>query len=68
MKTVVILEDFTGYPAGRKTAFAKGAEVSVPDAFADLIVAKRHARDKVVSPAKAEPKAGATKDATREAL
>ncbi len=69
MKTVVITEDFTGYPSGKKTAFVKGAEPSVPDTFADLIVAKGHAREKVISaPAKAEPKPLANKDASREAL
>jgi hypothetical protein len=69
MKTVVITEDFTGYPSGKKASFAKGAEVSVPDAFADLIVAKGHAREKVAPvPAKAEPKTLASKDAPREAL
>ena len=66
MKTVAILQDFTGYPSGKKTAFAKGAEVSVPDAFADLIVAKGHAREKVT--AKPEPKPLANKDAPREAF
>lgn len=69
MRTVAILEDFTGYPSGKKTAFVKGAEPSVPDTFADLIVAKGHARDKVTpAPAKAEPKPLANKDASREAL
>ncbi len=69
MKTVAILQDFTGYPSGKKTAFAKGAEVSVPDAFADLIVAKGHARVKVTpAPAKPEPKPLANKDAPREAF
>ena len=69
MKTVVITEDFTGYPADKKTTFAKGAEVSVPDAFADLIVAKGHAREKVTpAPAKPEPKAPLAKDAPNEAL
>lgn len=69
MRTVHILEDFTGYPSGVKTSFAKGAEPSVPDAFADLIVAKGHARDKVSPPpAKPSSKAPANKDTSREAL
>lgn len=67
MKTVTITEDFTGYPSGKKVSFAKGAEVSVPDAFADLIVAKGHAREKVTpAPAKPEPKAPLAKDFPHE--
>ena len=69
MKTVVITEDFTGYPSGKKTAFVKGAEPSVPDTFADLIVAKGHAREKVIpAPAKPEPKAPLAKDTPHETL
>lgn len=67
MKTVVIIEDFTGYPSGKKTAFVKGTEPSVPDTFADLIIAKGHAREKVSEkPAKPEPKAPLAKDSTHE--
>lgn len=69
MKTVTITEDFTGYPASKKVSFAKGTEHTVPDAFADLIVAKGHAREKVIpAPAKPEPKPLANKDAPREAF
>ncbi|MGQ4273396.1 hypothetical protein [Terrihabitans sp. B22-R8] len=45
MKTVHILEPFTGYPSGKKRAFAKGEEPELPNDFADLIVKKGHARE-----------------------
>lgn len=48
MKTVEIVEPFTGYPEGRRRAFAAGETLSVPDDvpadYAELIVAKKHAR------------------------
>lgn len=48
MKTVEIVEPFTGYPEGRPRAFAAGETLSVPDDvpadYARLIVDKKHAR------------------------
>lgn len=46
MKTVVITESFEGYPNGKKVAFAAGEELTLSDAYADLIVGKGHARHK----------------------
>lgn len=44
MKTVRILEDFEGWPTGKAPVrYAKGEEVKVSNAFADLIVGKGHA-------------------------
>ncbi len=47
-KQIEIVESFTGYPEGRKRAFAAGETLSVPDDvpadFAQLIVDKKHAR------------------------
>lgn len=48
MKTVLIMETFDGYPAGKKVSFVAGTEETVSDAFADLIIAKGHAREKVI--------------------
>jgi hypothetical protein len=48
MKTVHILEDFTGYPNGKdERHFAKGEQPDpeLSNEFADLIVAKGHARE-----------------------
>ena len=62
MKTVVITEDFIGYPQGAKEgskgqSFTKGQEAEVNAPFADLIIEKGHAREKPSSapePAAAE--------------
>ncbi|HEX2554240.1 MAG TPA: hypothetical protein VHL98_11090 [Microvirga sp.] len=53
MKTVVISEAFTGYPNGKRRSFAKGEEVEIAVAYADLLIEKGHAREKP-SPAPAE--------------
>lgn len=44
MKTVEIVESFTGYPGKHEQQFTAGKTVEVSDAFADLIVGKGHAR------------------------
>jgi hypothetical protein len=54
MKTVVITEDFVGYPQGAKEgseaqSFTKGQEVEVNATFADLIIDKGQAREKASS-------------------
>lgn len=55
MKTVEIIETFTGYPSGAKRSFAAGETVEVPNDFADLIIQKGHAREaKAAAPARAE--------------
>lgn len=55
MKTVDIIEPFTGYPSGNKRAFTAGETVEVPNDFADLIIEKGHAREpRAAAPAKAE--------------
>lgn len=61
MKTIRVVEAFSGYPAGahegsKRRDFEKGAEVEVPNDFADLIVEKGHAK---LVEAKPEPKAKA---------
>lgn len=68
MKTVKILEDFTGYPAGKKASFAKGTEVSVSDAFADLIIAKGHAKEQDTPPTAPKAAAAAAKGTADENL
>jgi hypothetical protein len=48
MKTVHILEPFTGYPNGKsKRDFAKGEEPELSNEYADLVIAKGHAREAV---------------------
>lgn len=59
MKTVTILQDFVGYPGGKKRAFKAGETVEVPNDFADLIVEKKHAREA----AKEEPAPAPRKEA-----
>ena len=54
MKTVIVTEDFVGYPQGAKEgskaqSFTKGQEVEVNATFADLIIDKGHAREKPTS-------------------
>lgn len=39
-RKVVPVADFTGYPDGQKTDFAKGEAVTVPASYADLLEAK----------------------------
>ncbi len=51
MKTVVITEDFIGYPQGAKEgskaqSFTNRQDVEVNATFADLIIDKGHAREK----------------------
>ena len=51
MKTVIVTEDFVGYPQGAKEgskaqSFIKGQEVEVNATFDDLIIEKGHAREK----------------------
>jgi hypothetical protein len=53
MKTVHILEPFTGYPSGKKRAFTKGEEPEMANDYADLIVKKGHAREITPDPAPA---------------
>jgi hypothetical protein len=47
MKTVKITEPngFDAYPHGKKVHFVHGQEVDVADHFADLIIAKGHAKE-----------------------
>lgn len=69
MKTVLIMETFDGYPAGKKVSFVAGTEETVPAAFADLIIAKGHAHEKVAEKPQAAPKRAASKqveESTRE--
>lgn len=54
MRSVHILEPFTGYPSGKKRDFDIGEEPEVPNDFADLIVGKGHARE--IEPPAPEPK------------
>ncbi len=63
MKTVIVTEDFVGYPQGAKEgskaqSFTKGQEVEVNATFADLIIEKGHAREK--PPSAPEPTAADT--------
>lgn len=51
MKTVEVIEPFTGYPDGKERSFRVGEEANLPDDFADLIVAKGHAREPEAAPA-----------------
>jgi len=58
MKTIIALEDFTGYPQGAKEGskrhdFERGDELEVSEAFAELVIGKGHAKEKT---AKAEVK------------
>jgi hypothetical protein len=56
MKTIQITAGHTGYPNGKRRHFAKGEEVEVADAYADLIIGKQLGREKpAASPAKAVP-------------
>lgn len=45
MKTVKILETFDGYPNGKRRTFVSGTEIEIAGDYADLIVAKGHARE-----------------------
>lgn len=57
MKTVHILEAFTGFPAGSDVSarsFSAGEIVDLEDDFADLIIAKGHATEQG-SPAVSKP-------------
>lgn len=48
MKTITIVEPFTGYPEGLRREFAAGETLTIPDdvsaRFGKLIVDKGHAR------------------------
>jgi hypothetical protein len=62
VKTIIILEDFTGYPQGAKQGslrqeFEKGQEIEVTDAFAELVIGKGHAKEKAGGEAKDKKKA-----------
>lgn len=51
MKTVRILIGHEGYPSGRKRIFRKGAEPSLPDDYAALVVGKGLAEEVGADPA-----------------
>lgn len=56
MKTVEIIEDFTGYPSlkGRPVTYRRGETPEVPEAFAALIIEKGHAKSIGATAEKAE--------------
>lgn len=58
MKSVVITQGFTGYPAGQKRHFSIGDEPVLADDYADLIIGKGLASEpaKTTPPAKAKSK------------
>lgn len=53
MRTVKIIDDFDGYPSGKRRTFTAGQEVEVPNDFADLIVGKGLAKE--IEPKADEP-------------
>ena len=64
MRTLIILEAFTGFPAGTDASarsFAVGEVVELEDDFASLIIAKGHATEQgspvVSKPVKKEDRA-----------
>ncbi len=69
MKTVIVTEDFVGYPQGAKEgskaqSFTKGQEAEVNATFADLIIEKGHAREKPTSAPEPAPAETAAKGTT----
>ena len=58
MKTIEILEDFEGYPSGKRRAFKKGETVEVAEPFADLVTSpeKGHAKEPDKTAAKTKEK------------
>lgn len=44
MKTIVMLEAIEAYPNGQREFYAAGATLSFDDDYADLLIAKGHAK------------------------